>query len=383
MGVTVRQKVKGRGQPWWVFIYHNGRRTSRKVGDRRAAEAVASQIRTELQLGEFGLGGKKPPPSFKEYADSWIATTVPATCKPSTLREYKDILKNHINPVFEGNQNITAITRGDIKDFLYGKLNGGFAASTVAHLRNCLSGVFNLALEHEIIQFNPAQHLGKGFLKKKDRKEDLNPLTSDELNRLLNAFKENFAEHYALALLLARTGMRIGEAFALTWGNIDFGERFIEVKQSYVRGKITSPKSGKSRQVDMSLQLKVTLQDHELSSKKKGLRLGLGDKPEYVFTNRNGGLMDQGHWRRRVFKKALRKAGLREIRIHDLRHTYATLRISKGDNIGDVSKQLGHHSVKFTLDTYYHWIPGGKKSEVDELDDPSFARPSAPYTHPK
>ena len=73
-----------------------------------------------------------------------------------------------------------------------------------------------------------------------------------------------------------------------------------------------------------------------------------------------------------VFSKALTKAKLRKIRIHDLRHTYATLRISKGDNIADVSKQLGHHSVKLTLDTYYHWIPGKKKSEVDGLDDIKF-----------
>ncbi len=64
----------------------------------------------------------------------------------------------------------------------------------------------------------------------------------------------------------------------------------------------------------------------------------------------------------------LEKAGLRKIRIHDLRHTYTTLRISKGNNIADVSKQLGHSSMKITLDTYYHWIPGGKKDEVDELD---------------
>jgi integrase len=58
------------------------------------------------------------------------------------------------------------------------------------------------------------------------------------------------------------------------------------------------------------------------------------------------------------------------------------LRISKGENIADVSNQLGHHSVKLTMDVYYHWIPGKKKSEVDALDDPSYLRPSAPYTHP-
>ena len=72
-----------------------------------------------------------------------------------------------------------------------------------------------------------------------------------------------------------------------------------------------------------------------------------------------------------------------EIRIHDLRHSYATLRISKGDNIADVSNQLGHHSVKFTWDVYYHWMPGKKKAEVDGLDDSDFMHPDAPYLHPE
>ncbi len=69
-----------------------------------------------------------------------------------------------------------------------------------------------------------------------------------------------------------------------------------------------------------------------------------------------------------MFYKCLEKAGLRRIRTHDLRHTYATLRIAKGDNIADVSKQLGHHSIKITVDLYYHHLPGGSKDEVDGLD---------------
>ena len=161
------------------------------------------------------------------------------------------------------------------------------------------------------------------------------------------------------------------------------GGRFIDVRRSYVRGRIETPKSGKFRRVDMSLQLAEVLQDHKLKSKRKGLALGLGDLPEYVFTNETGGLVDKDNWRQRVFKKALEKAEMRRIRIHDLRHTYATLRISMGHNIADVSNQLGHHSPKLTWDVYYHWIPGKKKSEVDSLDDPSFlAHSDAPYPHP-
>jgi integrase len=303
------------------------------------------------------------------------------TCKPSTVREYQDILNNHVWPVFDGSK-ISDITRGKVKEFLYGKLNDGYASSTVAHFRNCLSGVFNLAIDHKLIDTNPAHELRK-LIKKKDCQEDVNPLTAAELRMFFETLKNHFSnEHYTLFLLLARTGMRLGEALALRWGDIDFHGRFIEIRRGYVRGRIQTTKSGKIRRVDMSLQLTEDLKVHRTESMKKGLSLGLGDFPEYVFTNKVGHLMDQGGLRTRVFKKALRKCGLREIRMHDLRHTYATLRIQAGHNIADVSKQLGHHSVKFTMDVYYHWTPGAKKSEVDELDklgnDEKTPLPSAP-----
>ena len=103
---------------------------------------------------------------------------------------------------------------------------------------------------------------------------------------------------------------------------------------------------------------------------------------QYIFTNKVGNFIDLNNWRRRVFNKALEKAEIRRRRIHDLRHSYATIGISKEDNIGDVSNQLGHHSVKLTLDIYYHWIPDKKKAEVDALDDPALKIPSAPHLHP-
>ena len=146
-----------------------------------------------------------------------------------------------------------------------------------------------------------------------------------------------------------------------------------------VRGRVSTPKSRKTRRVDMTPQLTEALLIHQTQSKKKGLRLGAGEI-ELLFTNENGRIIDVNNWRRRVFNKALEKAKLRRIRIHDLRHTYATLRIQAGHNIADVSNQLGHHSVKLTMDVYYHWVPGKQKSEVDSLDNLHFF---APYTHPE
>jgi integrase len=257
-----------------------------------------------------------------------------------------------------------------VKDFLLSKINKGFAKSTVNHMKNAVSGVLNKALDDEIIPANVALSLGKNFLKDNGQGKKVNPLTREELKTLLDAFQDHAPRYDTFVLLLARTGMRIGEAIALKWDDIDFEGRFIHDKRSLVRGLISLPKSGKTRSVAMSLQLMEALKAHPFRS-------------EFVFANNTGKPIDQRNFRVRGFGVALAKTKLRQIRIHDLRHTYATLRIAKGDNIQDVSNQLGHHSVKLTLDVYSHWMPGKKKAEVDALDDNTPMHLPAPYTHPE
>jgi integrase len=380
MGVRVRQKVKGKGKPWWVFVAHNGQRTSRKVGTKKAAEKVASQIEAKLRLGEFGFEEKKTVQTFKEYSEIWLKTNVPAMCKESTAENYRRFLNKHILPVF-GNFKVTEITRGKVKNFLLEKVGAGYSKSYAEQLKTVISNVLDKAMDDEVIVANPALQLGKNFLKAKEQKESINAFTSDELKILLDTVEKNYPKHYPLILLLARTGMRIGEALALKWDDIDFNERSIQVRRGIYRGRITTPKNGKTRLVDMSYQLAETLKIHKFNCKKKGLALGLGDMPEFVFTDSYGGAINTNNWRQRFFYKVLKKANVRKIGIHGLRHTYATLRIAKGDNLADVSNQLGHHSVKFTMDTYYHWFPGKNKTEVDGLDDPAFMRSDAPYVH--
>jgi integrase len=107
------------------------------------------------------------------------------------------------------------------------------------------------------------------------------------------------------------------------------------------------------------------------------------DEPsEWVFTNGVGGFINVNNWRRRVFNKALKKAGLRRIRIHDLRHTYASLLIQAGESLAYVRDQLGHHSIKVTVDIYGHLAPEGNKQAVDKLDDVLPMHPVAPSLHP-
>jgi integrase len=254
-------------------------------------------------------------------------------------------------------------------------------------MKNVLSGVLNKAVDDEILQTNPAHRLGKIF-KAQDKRKDVDFLTKEELKQLLDTVEGHFPRHYPLFLLLARTGLRIGEALALQWGDIDFQGRFINVQRGIARGKIETPKNGKARRVDMSLQLTEAL----MALKQDGagvvvpitrnLEKRQNEPTDWIFTNGNGGFVDVNNWRRRVFNKALKKAGLRRIRIHDLRHSYASLLIQSGESLAYVRDQLGHHSIKVTVDIYGHLAPEGNKQAVDKLDDILPVHPAAPYTHP-
>ena len=105
--------------------------------------------------------------------------------------------------------------------------------------------------------------------------------------------------------------------------------------------------------------------------------------PEWVFLNESGVPLNETHWRRGVFNKALEMAELRRIRTHDLRHTFVSLLIQAGESLAYIRDQVGHHSIKVTVDIYAHLIPGANKQAVDRLDDTPETAPirtlSAPY----
>lgn len=356
MSVTVREKTPG---IWWVFIHHDGKRTSRKVGDKRTAVMVAEKIRARLILGDFKIGPEKTY-LFKDYADRWIGTVVPAVGKRSTVLNYTSALKQHVLPVFQ-DTNVKDISRVMVREFIMKKAKR-YGAGTIRTIRTAISGPLSIALDEEVIQVNPAQRLGRVT---RDRMKDIpDPLTREELTLFLDTFKAHFPRYYPLALTLARTGMRLGEALALQWGDIDFHERFITVRRGLTANQITTPKTNRIRRVDMSDQLVAVLKDLKKQRRVEKIEAA----PEWVFCGENGQIIQQQKWRDRVFLRALEKAGLRHIRTHDLRHGYATDLIQAGTSIAYVRDQLGHSSIKLTVDTYVHLIPGGNKGAVNILD---------------
>jgi integrase len=375
MGVIVRQKEKGKGKPWWVFVSHNGKRKSKKVGNKQAAERVASKIREKINNKEFKIEDKKLP-LFKDYAEKWLEGYVKVMRRESTYERYREALTKHIYPSLS-DKRIDEIKRGVIKDILLDQISKDYARATVTLTKDVLSGVFNCALDEEILISNPCLGITKRLeFSKKQGKQEIEPLTIEELKLYLETCFKYYPEFYPFFLCLARTGMRLGEAIAIRMADIDFNSKYIWVKRSYRRGKFTAPKNGKTRKVDMSDQLASVLKNVVKERKKEALKSGKGNVPELLFSN-NGKTIEQNYIRR-IHERILRKAGIRKIRIHDLRHTYSSLLLSQGESPVYVKEQLGHYSIQMTVDIYGHLIPSSNRQAVNKLDDLN-----APYTHPE
>lgn len=328
--------------------------------------ALQQRMKEVAEYGPQAVAAAQAVPTFAELADEWINKVVPVSCKPSTAADYRAILEKHLLPVL-GPMHADRITRWDVKNLLLEKLNGGLATSTVNHIKNVMSGVLSLAVDSELLPANPAQALGK-LWRSKAQDNDINPYTEAEIQVLLKTLKEDWSWYYPFVATLALAGLRLGEASALQWKDVDYANNVLHIRNSVTRGVLGTPKSGKTRRVDMANFLAEILQEHMTAMKRETLARGWGKMPDFVFASQVGTPMDTNHFRRRVWNKALEKAKIPRRRIHDLRHTWITLRIAKGDNPADVSNQVGHHSVKFTLDRYYHWLPSeGSKAEVNDL----------------
>jgi len=238
--------------------------------------------------------------------------------------------------------------------------------NVVAPLRQ----TFNQLIEDEVVAANPAARIGRYLKERGDPRFRIDPLVPYEEAVLLETVRTHYPRHYALILSAVRTGLRLGELLGLQWEDLDFESRFLEVRRSLQEGgRVEIPKNGKIRRVDMSLQLAAELRALRAKRREEALAKGWGVVPDWVFCNEEGKPIWKSNLERRVFHKALAKGGLRRIRFHDLRHTFASRLLQNGESVVYVKDQLGHHSIKVTVDVYGHLVPGANKAAVDRLDE--------------
>jgi len=364
MGVKLREQP---GKGWYVYINWNGRRKAKAFGKNKAlAKEFANKIEARLKLGEAGLLSKAGI-KLEDYAQTWLER-IQHTRKHTTHDGYQKIMDRDILPVLRG-LDLKDITREKVKGLATEGFKKEQSPKSVKNTILCLSSLLSHAVEDGLLTVNPALKPGK-FLPKISKRRSINPLTREEVATLLDTVKQRAPRYYPLFLCAARTGLRMGELLALQWSDLDFHGRFLEVQRNYTHWKVTTPKSGESRRVDMSKELAQTLKDLQTERQLEAAANGWSEVPRWVFCNEQGGLLHPNNLRDRVFYRLLKAAGLRQVRFHELRHTFASLLLQQGESATYVKEQMGHSSIQITVDCYGHLIPGGNKQAVDRLDSP-------------
>jgi integrase len=238
-----------------------------------------------------------------------------------------------------GNRLLSEITPLHIQGFLSERLKT-VKAGTVRNDCMLIKEMFKHAYQWGYIKTNFASIVQYP----KYIKDEIAILEPGEAKKLL----EHCDNHYKIAYLTAfQTGLRAGELWGLQWGDIDWNSKKIYVRHTPWKGKLTTPKTKNAiRNVDISDTLL-----HELKIWKLACPVS---KFDLVFPSANGKIANHHNFLTYSFYPALRRAGLRHVNFHSIRHTNVSMRIQAGQNAKYISKQIGHSSIKITFDTYGH-----------------------------
>ncbi len=302
-----------------------------------------------------------------EWIDTWLSEYL-EDIKHSTKSSYTAFAENHIKPNI-GAIKLQKLTAPDIQK-LYNTMNKqGLSPKTI---KNC-HGVVHRALEQAVgigyLKFNPSSACKLPRIER----PKIRPLDDDGITKFLSAIKGS--QYETLFTVILFTGMREGEALGLMWKCVDFknGTILIDKQLQAVKGgkgqyAIVSTKNDKPRTITPAPFVMSMLKKHkanQLEDQKNSLELWTDTG--LVFTNAVG---DHLAFRTvyKHFKKAVASIGFPDVRLHDLRHSYAVASIRSGDDIKTVQGNLGHASAAFTLDVYGHLTSQMQKDSAQRME---------------
>jgi integrase len=289
----------------------------------------------------------KEGPLFNEFADEFMATYVKANNKPSEQMAKECIFRVHLRPRF-GTRRLDEVTRRDIEQMKASLLRKGRSAKRINNILSCLSRMLKYAVEVEILDSIPRVQLMK------TPPDPFDFLDFDELGQLLGKAMDTDAR--AAVLCAAHSGLRAGEIRALAWTDVNFPSRVLTVRRTDYRGNLGSPKSGRLRTIPMTDELAAALKAHRHL------------KGEFVFCDADGQRLSRGalDW---ILKKVCRRASIRWIKWHGLRHTFCSHLAMKGAPARAIQELAGHASL-MTTQRYMHLTPGAGRAAIDLLGQP-------------
>ena len=340
-----------RGNKYYLEYMYKGKRYSKTI------ECTNKNVKTELnrfvievQDNEKIMQAQKF--YFKNVAQEFLDNYVRKNLKPRTVDYYIYLLNSRILPYFH-NYKISDIKKSDIKNFLL-SISNELTEVTLKKYRNCLVTIFNYAIEMEYILYNPASNItvpkGKKIIRKKNF-YDIN-----QLKRMLECLENERIEYKMFVYIIAFTGIRREECLPLTFNDIDFQNKFININKAMVFSKekgliIDSTKSVHSNR-------RITIPNvlfNELVNYKK---VNNNDKLFHLTPN------SITQW----FSKFIKRHNLDHITLHGLRHTYATFLISQNNDINIISTLLGHSNVNITAQIYIEKDYTNEKNAVSSFD---------------
>ncbi len=351
----------------YVVILRGPDGKQRKHAARTLAEArdLKARLTADVSRGEYRTQSRI---TFSQYAEQWLATyggrTSRGPIRVTTEREYRRYIEQRAMPYF-GRRRLTQIEPRDIKLYAAHVAADGVARNTV---RNCIAALRVLlatAVEDGLLRSNPATHVRLPAIEQATESDTAKALTEAQLAALLAACPQQWR---LLTGFLADTGLRIGEALALTWADVDFGRGRVEVRRRVYEGVYAPPKSKYGRRdVPISPGLGQALWAH-----RGAVRAAADDA--LIWPGKAGKPLNAATAYRGI-KAACATAGVPWASPHTLRHTCATRLFNAGLNAKQVQVWLGHHSPAFTLDTYVHLLP-------DDLPETPFATASLHVPEP-
>jgi integrase len=326
---------------------------------------MKSAMATDVRRGEYRELARVP---FDEYALQWIDSYQGRTSggvRPATVADYKRSLERHALPYF-GRRLLGEIEPRDLKGFIKATADKGLSPNSVRLAVAPVRALFATAFEEGLIRSSPAAGVRiSGIVRTTDDGEvaQVKALTEGELQALLTNTDPEWRPFVAF---MAQTGMRIGEAIAIRWIDVDFGRRRVSVKRRWYAGTFAPPKSRYGRRsIPITEEMAKALWErrkHAREAKDSAL----------VWPTRSGTPHSPSNLSTRVLKPAANASDVPWVGWHTLRHTCATILFRHGVNAKQVQTWLGHHSPAFTLATYVHLLP-------DDAPDPSFLDAVMPW----
>ncbi len=359
-------EIKERNGSYYTQVWAGGRRVT--VTAKTKAE-VRRKVRALQQQAEAGTLPSRERWTVADYMDRWLEDSVKQRVGSYRTHEsYQQLARSYLLPAL-GHLKLTQIQPEHLEQVYRGMQDRGLSASTVHRTHAVVRSMLKQAAQRGHVPRNVATLVQLPRV----QRQELQTLDEEQVRRLLEAARGT--RHEALITLAVMTGLRQGELLGLRWADVDIEAGTLTVRfQLNHRGEFAQPKTRAARRT-MRLPTPVVevLRAHKIRQMEDRLRAGeWWEDHNLVFCShrtwpkRAGTPL--GHRNVfRAFKALLQKAGLPDIRFHDLRHTAATMMLAHGVNIKVAQARLGHAQINLTLDTYSHALPSMDEEAAEKL----------------